>query len=126
MAGFYTKSLQGKMFRIFRNMIMNLDGTEIERFHNAEKLSVLQNESHLNQTDVKSHDVPFKECVGVNRQTKVRNAGVVGQTKFRNQPGAKNIRNIPAGDNDVDTHQLVGMKKPMLMNRLRALASGSA
>ena len=45
-AGFYTKSLQGKMFRIFRNMIMNLDGTEIERFHNAEKLSVLQNEIH--------------------------------------------------------------------------------
>ena len=114
-ADFYTKPLQGKIFRLFRNTIMNLDDTETERFQDADKLSVLQNESPPKRTDIKSHGVPSKECVGVN-----------GQTKISNRSGATNVRKNPAGDNDVRTRQLVRIKKPMLLHILRALAAGAA
>ena len=75
-ADFYTKPLQEKLFRIFKNMIMNLGDIKTERVHDADKLSVLGYEIQPNQTKVKSHDVPLKECIGENRQRKIRNAGM--------------------------------------------------
>ena len=48
------------------------------------------------------------------------------KTRFRNESGTSNIRNIPSEDSDVDTRQLIGIKKPLLIQRLRALAAGEA
>ena len=36
---FYTKPLQGKKFRIFRNIILNLDDPEIDNFIRANKIT---------------------------------------------------------------------------------------
>ena len=75
-AYFYTKPLQGKLFRLLSNMITNLGDTNIERFQNSESLSVLQDKNQSNQTDVNFHDVLSKESVGKTIQTRIRNAGM--------------------------------------------------
>ena len=66
---------------------MNLGDIKTERVHDADKLSVLGYEIQPNQTKVKSHDVPLKECIGENRQRKIRNAGMGWQANGRMKIG---------------------------------------
>ena len=104
-ADFYTKALQGKLFRLFRTPLLNLSDSESENTQAAAELDVKQRLTKEN-SDVS----PSKECV--------EELGTKLATDRRMNKGTK-----PTGRGATyDTRQIVGIRKPMLMGRLKALA----
>ena len=62
---FYTKPLQGKQFRIFRNLLLNLDDPICNNFVKAKKTEKKQSIQH-NYPEKPNHEtnVKLQECVG--------------------------------------------------------------
>ena len=58
---FYTKPLQGKLFRLFRNMILNLNDEYAQNIIFVEKLSIMQDHNRSNDRD--KYESPLQECV---------------------------------------------------------------
>ena len=48
---FYTKPLQGKQFRLFQKMILNLNDEDVQNIICAEKLSILEDYNKNNYRD---------------------------------------------------------------------------
>ena len=104
-ADFYTKPLQGKLFRLFRNLILNVNDKEMEK--------LLQAESVAEQKDIDgdmrpaSVSVP-QECVEENRSTEVTDRTCDAHFAVCH-----------------DTRALIAKRRPGLMTRLLAIAKMS-
>ena len=68
-ADLYTKKLHGKIFRLFQNMILNLNDEDVHNIICAEKLTIMQN--HNTSDDRDKNDQPLQECV--DKSVRVRN-----------------------------------------------------
>ena len=100
MADFYTKPLLGKLFRLFRNLILNLREDDIRNITLSEKLT--QMETNTKDAD---HVIAVKsaqECVG------------------ENKVGSLNTGNRDVGSDDinqaVDTREIILCVKPDLLS----------
>ena len=63
-AYFYSKPLQGKQFRIFRNLILNLDDTQTENYVKAENMTKKKPIDTCTHTTMKSGTkCESQECV---------------------------------------------------------------
>ena len=106
---FYTNHLQGKLFGLFRSLLLNLNNSESANIQAAADMDVKQRLTKEN-SDVS----PSKECV--------EEHGTKLATDRRVNEGTK----LTGRNAMYDTRQLVGIRKPMLMSRLKALAAGAA
>ena len=109
-ADFYTKPLQGKLFRLFRNLVLNLCKEDIQNITLLEKLTKM--ETNTEDSDRAIAIKSSQECVGEN---KVRSL---------------NTRNRDVGSDDikqaVDTREIISRVKPELLSRLKSVDAGAA
>ena len=106
---FYTKTLQGKLFRIFHSLLLNLNDSESDKTQAAAELDVKQSLTKEN-----SDIIPSKECVEEHGTKLATYRRVNEETKLTS-------RNTTYG-----TRQLVGIINPMPMRRLKAMAEGTS
>ena len=64
-ADFYTKPLQGKLFRLFRNLILNLREEDIRNITLSEKLTEMK--TKMEDADRAIAVESAQECVGENK-----------------------------------------------------------
>ena len=91
-ADFYTKPLQGKQFRIFRNLILNLDEpvalnhSKAESIENKESTNLGSNKIKKSGTKVKLQECvglrtirtyKYVLCGGIHKRMKLRNTGLL-------------------------------------------------
>ena len=104
-ADFYTKPLQGKLFRLFRNLIQE----DIRNITLSEKLTKM--EAKTEDADRAIAVESEQECV-------------VGNDKV----GSLNTGNRDVGSDDgnntVDTREIIPRLKPELLIRLKSVAAG--
>ena len=107
---FYTKPLQSKLFRLFRNLILNLHEEDIRNITLSEKL--IQMETKTEDADRAIAVESAQECVGEN---KVRSLNTV---------------NCDVGSDDikqaVDTRKIIARMKPDLLSGLKSVTAGAA
>ena len=106
---FYTKTLQGKLFRIFHSLLLNLNDSKSDKNQAAAELDAKQSLTKEN-----SDIIPSNECV--------EEYGTKLATDRRLNEGM----DFTAGNTTYGTRQLVGIRKPMPMSRLKAMAEGAA
>ena len=110
-AYFYTKPLQGKMFRLFRNLILNLREEDIRNITLSEKVTKM--EANMEDADRTIAVESVQECVAGN-----------------NKVGSLNTGNRDLGSDDVnkalDTREIIPQVKPDLLSRLKSVAAGAA
>ena len=110
-ADFYTKPLQGKLFRLFRNLILNLREEDIRNKTFSENLTKME---------AKTEDA--------NRAIAVESAHkcVVGNNKVGSlNTGNRDVSNDDV-NNTVDTRKIISRVKPDLLSRLKSVAVGAA
>ena len=108
-ADFYTKPLQGKLFRFFQNLILNLREEDIRNTTLLEKLTQMER-----KTEDANHAIAVgsaQECVG------------------ENKVGSINTGNRDVGSDDtkqaVDTCKIISRVKPDLLSQLKSVAAGA-
>ena len=111
-ADFYTKPLQGKLFRLFRNLILNLREEDIRNITLSEKLTKMEAKTEDANRAIAVESV--QECV------------VGNNDKF----GSLNTGKRDVGSDDVnsgvDTREIISRVKPDLLSRLKSVAAGAA
>ena len=115
-ADFYSKPLQGKLFRIFRNMILNLGDKMTNLLQEASNNELSNNKT--NQSELHNNNTIQSELRNNNSQE-----CVVENTK-NDQKVRKNKMNNKVPDTRTDTtRDIVGKKSPRLMEKIRSLAN---
>ena len=110
-ADFYTKPLQGKLFRIFRNMIMNTNDQDIKNFIEASGTYPEQDDS---DATLDEPSTTSQECVENKQFMNVGTCEHLNARKFHKQE-------LHAYKNS--TRTLVNGSRPKLLEKLRALGS---
>ena len=110
-ADFYTKPLQGKLFRLFRNLTLNLSEEDIINMKNSEKLTTM--EARTENADRAKAVESVQECV-------VKNKKVESLNTVNRDVGSDDINNT------VDTHNIILCVKPDLLSRPKSVASRAA
>ena len=109
-ADFYTKPLQGKLFRLFQNLILNLREEDIRNITLSEKFTQMETKTEDDDRAIAIRSV--QECVG------------------KNKAGSLNTGNRDVGRDDikqvVDTREIIARVKPDLLSRLKSVAAGAA
>ena len=108
---FYTKPLQGKLFRLFRNLILNLREENISNMTSSDKLTKM--EIKTENADRAKAVESAQECVMENE--KFRSLNMVN-----NDVGSDYLRNA------VDTCDIILRVKPDLLSLLMLMSAGSA
>ena len=108
---FYTKPLQGKLFRLFRNLILNLREENISNMTSSDKLTKM--EIKIENADREKAVESAQECVMENEKS-----------------GSLNIVNYGVGSdylrNAVDTCDIILRVKPDLLSLLMLMSAGAA
>ena len=108
---FYTKPLQGELFRLFRNLILNLREENISDMTSSDKLTKM--EIKIENADREKAVESAQECVMENEKS-----------------GSLNIVNHGVGSdylrNAVDTCDIILRIKPELLIKLKSVATGAA
>ena len=94
-ADFYTKQLQGKQFRIYRNLLLNLQEPTCVNYTKAKELKQKQPIQHIPTNKTKCEDcVKLQECVE-NKMKRTYKDAVCRGCKLRlKQETYKNQQNI--------------------------------
>ena len=110
-ADFYKKPLQGKQFRLFRNLILNLREEDIRNISLSEKLTRM--EAKTEDADRAIAVESAQECVVGNYKVGSLNTG---------------NRDVESDDvnNDVVTRKIILRVNPDLLSRLKSVAAGAA
>ena len=110
-ADFYTKPLQGKMIRLFQNLILNLCEEDIRNTTLAEKLT---------KTEAETEDADRAIAAESVQERVARN----------NTSGIPNMGNCDVDSDDVnkavDTREIMWCVKPDLLSRLKSVVAGAA
>ena len=110
-ADFYTKPLQGKLFRLFRNLILNLREEDIRNITLSEKFTKM--EAKTEDADRAIAVELAQECVEGNDKVGNLNTG-------NRDVGSDDVNNA------VDTREIISRVKPDLLSRLKSVAAGAA
>ena len=107
----YTKLLQGKLFRFFQNLNLNLREEDIRKITLSEKLTKMEaNTEDADRTIAVKSD---QECVAEDDKVERLNMG-----------------NRDLGSDDVneavDTCEIISRVKPDLLSRLKSVTTGAA
>ena len=109
-ADFYTKPLEGKLFRLFQNLILNLREEDIRNITLSEKLTQMETNTEYANRAIAVESA--QECVG------------------ENKAGSLNTVNRDVCSDDinqaVDMHEIISRVKPYLLSRLKSVAAGVA
>ena len=109
-ADFYTKPLQSKIFRLFRNMILNLHEDDIQNITLSYKLTQMKTRTEDVNRAIAVESA--QECVG------------------ENKAGSQNTGNYDVDSDDikqaVDTLEIIAPVKPELLSRLNSGSAGAA
>ena len=110
-ADFYTKPLQGKLFRLLRNLILNLREEDIRDKMLSEKLTKME---------AKTEDADRAIEVESVQERVVGNDKVGSLNTGNRELGSDNVNNA------VDTRDIISRVKPDLLSQLKSVAAGSA
>ena len=110
-ADFYTKPLQGKLFRIFRNMIMNTNNQDIKNFTEASGTDPEQDDSDVTLDEPSTTS---QECVEDKQSLTAGTCKHLNARKFHKPE-------LHAYENS--TRTLVNGSRPKLLEKLGALGS---
>ena len=109
-ADFYTKPLQAKLFRLFRDLILNLREEDMRNITISEKLTKMLTKMEDANCTIAVESV--QECVG---EKKI---------------GSLNMGNRDVGSDDinqaVEMRDIILRVKPNLLSRLKSVAAGAA
>ena len=104
------EAVHGKLFRLFRNLMLNLREEDIRNITLSEKLT--QMETNTEDPNLAIAGDSAQECVGKN---KVRSLNTGNR-----DVGSDNINKA------VDTHEIISCVKPDLLSRLETVSAGAA
>ena len=108
---FYTIPLQGEIFRLFQNLILNLCEEDIRNMTNLDKLTKM--ETKIENADCVKAVKPAQECVVENEK--------VGSLNTVNHDVSSGVIH-----NNVYTYEIISCVKPDLLSWLKSVASGAA
>ena len=103
-ADFYTKPLQGKIFRLFQNMILNLNDEDVQHIICTEKIAIT--EDHNTRNDRDKYDRPSHECVEKNFR--------IGKNDDECRALGSDEKGFVCTERS-DTHNVIANKKPGLL-----------
>ena len=107
----YKKPLQGKLFRLFRNLIINFHEEKIRNITLSEKFT--STEENIEDADRAIAVESVQECIAGNNKVRRRNTG-------NRDLGSDDINRA------VDTCKIILHMKPDLLSRLKSVAAGAA